>query len=111
MRSGANASMRAARCDAGPDTSIFSTSWPPAASAPAIESTVSTVSNSASSSASVSFRLCVNAIFMLAPLAHGRGDDDNTGARALAAHFRRRPSVLHGQAEARPELVLGPVFK
>src|SRR5437879_4083539 len=56
--------MRAARCEAGPETSIFSTSCPEAASAPAIALTVSTVSNSASSSASVSLRLWVNAIFI-----------------------------------------------
>jgi hypothetical protein len=55
-------SMRAASRDAGPVTSIFSTSCPPARSASAIASTVSALSNSASSSLSVSRRLCENAM-------------------------------------------------
>ena len=50
MRSGSIASRRATRCDAGPETSIFSTSCPAAASAAAMASTVSALSNSASSS-------------------------------------------------------------
>src|SRR3954453_5192089 len=58
--------MRAARCEAGPVTSIFSTSCPPPRKAPAMASTVSTVSNSASSSLSVRRRLWVNAIFTVA---------------------------------------------
>src|SRR5512142_198287 len=57
--------MRAARCDAGPVTSIFSTSCPPSRKPFAMASTVSTLSNSASSSLSVRRRLWVNAIFTL----------------------------------------------
>src|ERR1700690_1397582 len=68
MRSGPIDSMRAARCEAGPVTSTFSTSCPPARSPSAIASTVSTVSNSASSSLSVSRRLWVNAILIEATL-------------------------------------------
>src|SRR5437762_2812477 len=66
MRSGPKDSMRAARCEAGPVTSIFSTWCPPARRALAMASTVSTVSNSASSSLSVRRRLWVNAIFTIA---------------------------------------------
>jgi hypothetical protein len=64
IRSGLNDSIRSASRDAGPVTSIFSTSCPPARSPAAIASTVSALSNSASSSLSERRRLCVKAIRM-----------------------------------------------
>src|SRR5262245_58065851 len=77
MRSGAYASRRAARCDAGLEPSILSTSCPAAASASAMAFTVSAESNSASSSDSVRRRLWVKAIFTTAP-ATVIGDVGNT---------------------------------
>src|SRR6266404_6054644 len=56
--------MRADRRDAGPVTSIFSTSCPPARRPSAMPLTVSAESNSASSSLSVRRRLWVKAILL-----------------------------------------------
>ena len=64
MRSGPYASSRATVREAGPETSIRSTRWPSRSTAPASASTVSRVSNSASSSESESLRLCVSAMRM-----------------------------------------------
>src|SRR5579883_3625730 len=85
--SGANASSRVTSSEAGPVTSIDSTRWPERVRARAMAAMVSGESNSASSSESVTRRLCVSATRIL-PLCGllGVSEDPQRGQVVVHAH-------------------------
>src|SRR5579862_255654 len=101
MRSGTSASSRAMTRDAGPLTSLRSTSWPARSSAPAMASMVSGLSNSASSGEPVIFRLCVSAMRMFCPVPRAGGARQGSLSRGVASSGfvgpppRPRVSSLH----------------